>query len=491
MKTSIPLSLLSTAALFVAELAAADTIHAVVAVHRHGDRTWKGAPPTKLTSLGAKQCFESGQYYRSRYLTYGSEHTIKDIEESTYDPKQIYASAPDQTLLVMSGQAILQGLYPPKFYNKPTVLANGQDIVDPSGGQQFTTIHTISTGDPNTIWLKSDDNCPNYESQSIEYFSSDEYKKTYDETLDFYKSFKPLLAGVIPDDQINYQSAYNIFDYFNVGIQHNSSLVNKISQDDLYQLRILADRREVGLNARVSEINTASTISGRSLAYKIVTQLDSMLSSNGESNKFSLLMASYDTFLAFFAHAGLHTVNSDFKGLPDMAASMAFELFSEDTTASLDDPKVRFLFKNGTSAELTQFPIFGKNELSWTDFQTEISKFALTNVFEWCAMCGSSANYCPGGISEISDIADADTRTGEDDGTSTGNGGGNPLSPAVAGAVGAVAALIVFVLAVGVAMAIFGVRIRKNSKEPVQEKTTGSDVDAESVRSVNVVAGKV
>lgn len=505
MKNTTAFSLLTVAVLFAGELAAADVVHAVVAVHRHGDRTWKGAPPTKLTQLGSKQCFESGQYFRSRYLTYGSEQYINGISESTYDSMQVYALTPDQTLLATSGQAFLQGLYPPKTYNKPNVLADGQTIGDPSGGQQFTILHTVSTTDPNTIWLKSDENCPNYVEQSSQYFSSEEFQKTVDDTKDFYNSFRPLLRGVISDDQIGFQSAYNIFDYFNVGVVHNSSLVGKVSEEDLYQLRVLADRHEVGLNGIVSEVNTATTISGRSLAHKVVSQLDPMQSNGGKTNKFSLLMASYDTFLAFFAHVGLHEVSRDFKGLPDLASAMVFELFTEDLTEvyppELENLQVRFLFKNGTDAELVQFPIFGQRELSWPDFQMEIGKFSLTNVFEWCAMCASGENYCPGGISSISDISNADTRGtfGEDDGTHPSDSApnatsGNPLSPAVAGAVGAVAALIVSVLAVGLAMAIFGIRfgkITKKNDQSIQEKHMSADSDMDSVKSIHVAPGKV
>src|SRR5690606_6602287 len=118
-------------------------------------------------------------------------------------------------------------------------------------------------------------------------------------------------------------------------------------EEDLFQLRILADRHEAGLNGRTSEVSTAATIPGRTLAHKIVSQLDPALSKNGRRNKFSLLMASYDTFIAFFAHAGLHDVSRNFKGLPELAASMVFELFTQDPSQvyppNPDDLKVRFL----------------------------------------------------------------------------------------------------------------------------------------------------
>ena len=357
-------------------LSHAETLHAVVTVQRHGDRTVKSKPPTKLTPLGQLQCHDAGSFYRQRYLIVGPKR-IDGISTSSFDAKQVYAMAPDQPLLVTSGQAFLQGLYPPvKPVGRPVKLANGQTVNDPVNGLQYTTLHSISVSDTDTIWLKADDNCPNFEIQSNEYLGSPEYVRLSGETDKFYQSLKrDYLNGVFKERDIGYQNAYNIFDYINVGSLHNETISSKLSRGELSRLRVLADRHEWAMNANVSEEHPALTISGRGLGQKIANQLETNLMSLGKENKFTLMMSSYDAFMAFFSHVGLTSVSPDFMGLPNYAASMVFELYSTSKSNAKypppDELNVRFLFRNGTDSNvpLQEFPIFGKDNLPWLSFQ--------------------------------------------------------------------------------------------------------------------------
>ncbi|MGG6495317.1 UNVERIFIED_CONTAM: hypothetical protein NY603_20565, partial [Bacteroidetes bacterium 56_B9] len=83
---------------------------------------------------------------------------------------------------------------------------------------------------------------------------------------------------------------------------------------------------------------------------------------------FSLMTGSYDTFLALFGLMELPSQSSDFRGLPDYAASMVFELYSEADDAEFpergtvdQDLRVRFLFRNGTDEgdDLTSWRLGG------------------------------------------------------------------------------------------------------------------------------------
>ncbi|KAF8421590.1 histidine phosphatase superfamily [Tirmania nivea] len=468
---------------------AAETVHAVVTVQRHGDRTFKGYSPTSLTSLGQLQCHNAGAFYRKRYLIASSPSYINGIDEGLFNDKEVYVMAPDQPLLVTSGQAFLQGLYPPTTYNKPQTLANGEVVQDPVNGLQYTTLHSMATTDPNTIWLKADDGCSNFMVQSNAYLESQDSLRLEEESQTFYNSLKrDYLNGVFSDDEVGYQNAYAIFDYINVGSVHNTTIVDRLSPGELYKLKVLADRHEWAMNGNASSEHPALTIAGKAIAHKIAERLSVNLQTAGEQNKFTLMISSYDAFLAFFGHAGLSAYSNDFMGLPNYAASMVFEMFSDVDTPAGDYPsesalKVRFFFRNGTEDNvlLTNFPIFGQAVLTWKEFNENMDAFAIKSVNEWCSLCSTSGSFCP-----------EDTNTGKTEGGNYNTEGGNyntetngrdnqPLSPGAAGGVGAAAAIVVILLGLGVAMAVFGVRFGRSKKSTTEKGFRGeklpSDVD--------------
>lgn len=75
---------------------AAETVHGVVVFSRHGDRTSKFFPPTQLTALGQNQLYNSGAFYRSRYIDSNSTSHISGISTREVISSQLYAAAPDQ-----------------------------------------------------------------------------------------------------------------------------------------------------------------------------------------------------------------------------------------------------------------------------------------------------------------------------------------------------------------------------------------------------------
>lgn len=405
--------------------------------------------------------------------------------------------APDQPLLVTSGQVFLQGLYPPQTYAKPSALANGEIIQDPVNGLQFTTLHTMATTDPNTIWLKADDGCPNYVEQSNGYLNSPEFLRLQAGSQSFYNSLKKdYLNGVFRDEEIGYQGAYSIFDYINVGSVHNVTIASKYSRGELSKLKILADRHEWAMNGNASSEHPALTIAGKAMAYKVAERLAVNLQTAGEQNKFTLMVSSYDAFLGFFGNAGLSAYSPDFMGLPNYAASMVFEMFStEDLPAgdypSESDLRVRFLFRNGTEngVPLSTFPIFGRTELSWKEFNEKIDEFAVKDVAQWCEICGASESFCPANSQGstidgdgISGVETVSTNIGEvDTHVDTASGDDSqPLSPGVAGAVGAVGAIALILLGLGVAMAVFGVRFGRTRKATTERDFNGEKLPSET-----------
>ncbi|KAG9254302.1 histidine phosphatase superfamily [Emericellopsis atlantica] len=444
--------------LSAAASAAAEKVHGVVVFSRHGDRTTKWYGSQQLTSLGAEQNFQVGGDYRARYLESDSEHQIVGISEDEYVPSQVFASAPDQGILMNTATAFLQGLYPPLSDIAPALatqtLNNGTNSTSPLDGYQYVLLQGVDDSSPNTIWIKGDDDCPGYAESSKAFQKSDVFMQRDYETRNFYEGFYDILAddvyNIEPED-LTYANAYSIFDLINVARIHNeSSAALNVSDEDFLRLRTLADSAELGKNWNQSEPDRS--IGAETLSGAILAKLNETVTSEGKL-KFSLLAGSYDTFLAFFGLSGLLDVSKDFYGLPGYASTMAFELYadgdSEDFPAE-DDLRVRFLFKNGTAGELQTFPLFGTGDdtLSYATFVDKMNDQAITGVSTWCDRCQSATDFCAAYDNESTNSQ------GDKD---SGKGG---MSNAVAGVIGAMVTLGVVAVVGGVAFVLM-----KNKKQ--------------------------
>ncbi|KAL2127153.1 hypothetical protein VTI74DRAFT_11250 [Chaetomium olivicolor] len=384
----------------LAATAAAETVHGVLVFSRHGDRTTKHFGAQVLTPLGAKQVNQVGSAYRARYLASDSPHRIKDISEFKYVPAQVYASAPDQSILLDTATSFLQGLYPPLGEIKPDVatsnLANGSSVEGPVNSYQYVTLHGINDDSPETIWIKGDDDCPVVAAASADFKTSAEFQSRSAATRDFYRSLYPFLSDVYPSaDSLSYAKAYDIFDVINVEQIHNaSSPARNVTEAQLFQLRTLADSAEFGLNFNASQ--PARSLHAQTLAGAVLNHLNQTVSSVGHNPKFTLLAGSYDTFLAFFGLANLTSVSGDFYGLPAYASTMAFELFTPGADFDLASLQVRYLFRNGTDGRLAAFPLFGsgKAELPWGEFVSGMQQRAISTAEGWCSACQSQAVFC-------------------------------------------------------------------------------------------------
>jgi hypothetical protein len=358
-----------------------------------------------LTNLGFQQNHDIGQDYRNIYLNSSSSKQILGISKDKVVNSQIYASAPDQAVLLNTATAFLQGLYPPlgsldqEFATQTS--NNNERVIKPLGGYQYPVIHGKSDDSPNTIWLKGDEECPAVTTSTKRYKSSEAFAQRIEETKPFYQQFWDQLNTVYDYDKsdLSFANAYDIFDLLNVASIHNASHKATIPPDDLSQLRTLADEWE--FNMAYDTDDSARSIGGQTFAGGVLQQLDAIASSQGKL-KFSLLAGSYDTFLAFFGLANLTSVSDEFHGLPDYASTMAFELFTPgDVTAfpsNAEDLRVRFLFRNGSMQGdvLTVFPLFGgqEDDLGYREFAEKMKGFAITSPEQWCGTCQSEALFC-------------------------------------------------------------------------------------------------
>ncbi|KAI7187476.1 phosphoglycerate mutase-like protein [Hortaea werneckii] len=446
-----------------------ETILGVYMFHRHGDRTAKATAPANLTTLGYREVYTSGSFYRNRYVASSAPFQISGINSDLVKQSQISVLSPADDVLENSALGFLQGLYPPVGDSMGTTeLGNGSSVTAPLDGYQLIPIGLVDTGSgsEDSSWLQSAQGCAKATSSSNNYFLSQQYQDLLASTQDFYEQFEPVVNGSFDESELNFKNAYTIYDLINVARIHNSSFdPNDIVTDDrFFQLRTLADSQQWGLAYNSSDDMRA--VAGMTLAAEILEFLNDTIENQGQS-KIGVQFGSYGTFMSFFGLAELEKANPDFKGVPDYASAMSFELVTNQTLPSgtwpaEEDIYVRFLFHNGTTSntsEPTVYPLFnsGQDTISWERFANGMHEFALGSTEKWCTACGNFTGECaaydPSGSSSSSDSQDASASA------QTGNG----ISPAVNGVIGAMVTLAVVLGLEALVMLLGGFRlVRKN-----------------------------
>lgn len=218
-------------------------------------------------------------------------------------------------------------------------------------------------------------------------------------------------------------------------------------------------------------------IAGMQLAGEVLQYMNSTISSAG-AKKLGIQFGAYATALSLFGLMDMPAASADFTGVIDYASSMVFELF---TTADVSggfpaasDLSVRFLFHNGTATNASQptvYPMFGgsADTVSWTDFSSNLTKFAVTTTQQWCTKCGNSTGTCAG--------YDTDAGSGSAGTQQKSSHGG--ISPAVGGVIGAMVTLAVVLGSLAAFMLLGGFRLV--SKKHLAGAGAGSAVGGEKV----------
>ena len=390
---------------------------------RHGDRTPKeqalsllsqgieGA--AELTDLGKAQLYDVGNFFRDRYLNNGSSYRLIGLN-STYVISQVAAATPEDNTLFLSSQSFMQGFFPPTVQSQ--VLANGTNVSVPLGGYQPVFIQAQETTAPDSIWLAGSASCPAY-TKAGDVFANSSYFKALiaDPAINqFYQKFAPLTQGFIVPSDLNFAKAYNIFDYLNVGSIHNTTIAANLSNDDLYQLRILADRHEFGANYNASDNGTY--VAGQTLANVVYNQLDAIVNGSASANKLSCYFSAYPAMTSFFGVAGLLPASIDFYGMAPYGSTLAWEVYKMGNT---NDYTVRFSFRNGSDGALNAFPLFNQKtiDIDYPSFKSNMSAISIPNVKTWCTGCGSSASFCQN-LGVLSTSSSAAVSTSSDSGLS-------------------------------------------------------------------------
>jgi hypothetical protein len=368
-------------------------------------------------------------------------------------------------------------------------------IEAPLNGYQYIQLHTAGSTDPKVPYLTGSFNCPAFDYAQVNYLETAQFADIEAASKNIYEQIDgPLLADTGVDAaQADYINAYAIYDYVNYHAAHNATFAAVLS--DLGQnanssisyldaLRDLAGQQQYAYfgnltawnnltsssNLGGAEQGSISTIGGNLLLAKMLTQLQVAAEFNATYYKLSTLFADYQSMISMFALLGLPELNSNFYGLPDFASSAAFELFSYTNGSSTQDfPDssdlwVRFYFRNGTddSAPYQAYSIFGRGpsetDMMWSEFETLMSNVVMSqfDVGDWCTQCRSAMLFC---------AAYEDTSPSSGSGPSyrtPSSSKKHELSPAVAGVVGAIVALVIAGSLFGLAMLVGGVRLYRN-----------------------------
>ena len=469
-------------------LAAADVqqqILSSVLLVVNGDKTPEVSPTVStLTPLGAQQMYSLGDQFRTRYLVSPADTSGIGTQILAVSPYQYTVSDMDilttvDQFNIASAQAFMQGLYPPLVtasgyveIEGSSLLANMTNVVAPLNGYQYPEIVSVSTLDPNSIYIEGMDDCPAHDASVSEYFATSQYMNLQQSSQAFYDSLQEnILNGVFIDGSIGYDDAYAIWDYLNYVQIHNSTAASYVTDDVLAEARDLVDQWAFAMYGDLSALSLTGqagirAIAGRAFANRVLRLLYTNIDTSGAYCKLNLMFTTYETMLSFASLAQLSSNGrSQFNSMPNVGSIMAFELFSlvveqDGLYPDSSNMYIRFMFQNGTDDELSGYPMFGRGNdeivISLNDFVTGMEGIETKDTADWCNACNSYGYtvFCPA----------LEGRGGQNPSSGSGSGIVTPsassgLKPVVAGVIGAVVTLVVLGLLIAALMLLGGIRL--------------------------------
>lgn len=374
----------------------------------------------------------------------------------------------------------MQGLYPPvgllgntSYPDEPAQMADGTVMNFPLSGYQYPEINIPNTKDPNYIWISGHTNCPLYTSSREDYLLTEEYQRIEVETSSFYtRLYTYLLAGFFSRYGSVYSNALRISEYLNYIYTHETTQQNRPALSDVRRAGALADRLAYTMNGDLSvrgkNGDPIRTVAGRTLARSILSGFERNILTDGEYAKMTLFFGRYEPMMAFYSLVQLASRNRpNFYRIPDFGSSLIFELYSLESNDSASYPSsrsdlmVRFLVRNGTdySNSPIPYPLFGHGPgvigVPYSEFEAEMKSIMISSPREWCTVCNSSNVFCP--------FYESQNRNGLSGVSSECSKG--PVSPAIAGLIGAVVTIVFLGLVATAATLFLNYRVFKSGKK--------------------------
>ena len=462
-----------------------DTIWGVVSISTFGDRIPLLSPEySAITSLGASQMSDAGSVFRDRYISplssNSSNFSIAGISKDQIDNSQTFAFTLDDIFLDQSAQAFMAGLYPPTGNSSATTvpaaetLSGNNTINWPNNGMQYPVISTLSDRDDYDIYLEGMNNCPMLEQAVEDFEASSSFQSVVSSKNTFYGSLNSSFSAALPQNNslepwnLSYSYAYEIWDYISFQSIHDAA--SDITADTVAQARALADESAWSIYGNSTGIQS---MGGRTLiGFVFYTFLQNMYTL-GEEYKITNLFTSYEPMVSLFSLLGLNAFHSNFRGMPNVASSMSFELFTNSTVQvpsplpsgwypHESDLFIRFLFRNGTTdvtnppaPSLNVYSLFGNNEsqdeMPFTQWGTIVESIMMLNVGNWCTTCQSTSIFCAAATNGSIGLPP----------NASPSSSSHQVSPVIGGVIGALVALVVAGILFLVAMLVFGIRFRR------------------------------
>jgi len=362
-------------------------------------------------------------------------------------------------------------------------------------------IQTYDGNSPESVYLNAQVNCPAFAiaAESSQTFNKDIYV-LYEDSYSFYQKVgHELLEGVLDEGSWNFLNAWNIYDYCNYMNKHNKAAnawlaLSTDGVNNLQLLRSYANAQQfrwygmyraslchdlhrprskvvalhitnnwfcVGNLDAVNNLTSApytassgsiSTVAGNFLSSQLLGQLQQAINYKSQYYKLNLLFGDFQPLMSLFALLYLPPWNEGFYGIVDFASVAAFELFSytdgsgDAAFPESEDLMVRFLFQNGTDGDLQSYPLFGNGpdgiDMTWLGFQAAMYNLVPGSNGDWCTVCQATSLFCSYYNASLSETASLlETHP--------------PVTPVIAGVIGALVSLMVAGLIFGAVM-LFG-----------------------------------
>ncbi|KAJ2896201.1 histidine phosphatase superfamily [Zalerion maritima] len=485
-------SYLAALSLLAGSASAADIVWSVFAYVHHGERTPLASPNgAALTPPGAVEMENLGGDFKNRFRANTSVHYVQGMSGDALDNTMLDISAYDAQYATGSAQAFMQGLFPPTnlsfAYNDggstAASSANGTITDFPLNGYQYPDVYVPSsmTGDEGAVWVNGDVGC------TARAIALADAKMDLHEEDDHIQS---IFDDVFPDSPfvealVNSNNAYKLYDYARYEAAHDATVAEELTATELQYLRDIAwaavFMEHAGLYAGDGDMILA--MAGRMLAGAVVDAFDSYYASGGYTHRMNFVFGSFEPLLAFNAITNLTNDNSGLGilgGFPAFGSALVFELYTPSgaSASSLLSDDGNFMPEQDLQSDLhvraawvedpsdtrwEELFLFDSSSpsLQWDDFVDKMTTAGISTTKEWCQTCEVTDGFCGGYYLE--ELVDSGTL------------GQSGIAPAIAGAIGVVGTILLFLALIATAFFCLGIRLHRPGKDDANKGYRGEE----------------
>ncbi|KAE9407397.1 phosphoglycerate mutase-like protein [Gymnopus androsaceus JB14] len=452
------------------------TVLGAIFIIRHGDRqnfyqnpTTYVSSTTLITPLGLQEEVITGNYLRSVYLNESSPSFISGINATISNPQQITVKADaagEGGVIMMSSQALLQGLFPPTpDYN--ISLANGTNVTSPLGGYQFIEVDSAEAN--NDISLEGWTDCAPFDTANTEFYQSAIFNQTEKDWADFFTTIPQYLGNSV---NVNLENMWNVFDFMNVNYVHNATFQKALPPTLLAQARTLAAFHEYNIFTS-PQLDGIGNIGFRTMVPGIIGGLADIANSSNPLKIYYNAIA-YKNFFTLFRMTNAVDQAPQLTGLVNYASSIVIEVRQP---SSGGEPVLRLQFKNGTEDDaLHTFNWFNTTgDIPMSTFTNFFAPVSVNTTADWCTVCSNTQDRGCGAIAAAASQAAIADRVHQ------------PIGPVGAGFLGAGLTLFVALCMLGMLYFLGALTLgrgrSRNSQRSSSSRSSDSHHSAEKVNA--------